>query len=63
MEFQINDSEIKDLKKEPTQVNGCKSCKDPLSNTQKWLLVLSFYILFSSIYGTYKLIENLVNFF
>lgn len=45
-----------------TQVNGCKQCKKGLSNTQKWLFGLSFYILLSSIYGTIKFLQFLSNF-
>jgi hypothetical protein len=47
--------------KKATKVTGCKTCKKGLSNTQKGLVVFSFYILISSIYGTYKLIESLIN--
>ena len=43
--------------KKATQVTGCKQCKKGLSKPQKGLLVLSLYILLSSIYGTVKLIQ------
>jgi hypothetical protein len=39
----------------------CQTCKKGLSTTQKSLVVLSFYILISSIYGTIKLIQLLSN--
>jgi hypothetical protein len=50
-------------KKEATQVTGCKQCKKGLSTTQKGLVILSMYILGTSIYGTIELIKNLVIFF
>ena len=49
--------------KKATQVNQCKQCKKGLSNTQKGLVVLSFYIFISSIYGTIKLIQLLSDLF
>jgi hypothetical protein len=47
--------------KKATQVTGCKQCEKGLSTPQKGLLVLSLYILLSSIYGTVKLIELINN--
>jgi hypothetical protein len=49
--------------KKATQVTGCKQCEKGLSVTQKGILVLSFYILGSSIYGTIKLIQLLYGLF
>lgn len=49
--------------KKSTQVTGCKTCKKGLSPSQKSLVVLSFYILISSIYGTIKLIQLLSSVF
>jgi hypothetical protein len=49
--------------KKATQVTQCKQCKKGLSATQKSLVVLSFYILISSIYGTIKLIQLLSDLF
>ena len=49
--------------KKATQVTQCKQCKTALNTTQKGLVVLSFYILISSIYGTIKLIQLLSDLF
>ena len=46
-----------------TEAKECKQCKKGLSTTQKSLVVLSFYILISSIYGTIKLIQLLSDLF
>jgi hypothetical protein len=41
----------------------CKTCKQKkLTNGQLAMIVSSFYILFSSIYGTIKLIKDLIAF-
>ena len=48
-------------KETSTQVTGCRTCKKGMSNPQKWILLLSIYILGSSIYGTVKLIELIAN--
>jgi hypothetical protein len=39
---------------------NCTTCKNPLSGVQKSIIVLSVYILLTSIYGTIELI-NLVS--
>jgi len=49
--------------KKATQVNGCKQCERGLSTTQKSLLILGFYILATSVYGTVKLLQLLSNLF
>jgi hypothetical protein len=54
MEIKIEENDIIDLGNEN---GGCTKCKNKLSNTQKWMIVLSIYIMSSCIYGTYKLIE------
>lgn len=41
----------------------CGSCKKKLSNTQITMAILSFYILFASIYGTIKLIKDIISIF
>lgn len=41
----------------------CNSCKKGISNTQKGMLVLSFYLLGSSIYGTVKLVQLIMSLF
>jgi hypothetical protein len=50
-------------KKESTQVKECQTCKKGLSKSQIGLIFFSMYIFASAIYGTYKLIENLINVF
>lgn len=45
------------------KTTDCKKCKKGLSKTQIGLIILSFYILISSIYGSYKLIGLLINSF
>lgn len=49
--------------KKATEVTGCKTCKEGLNKTQIGLIVFSMYIFASAIYGTYKIIENLINYF
>jgi hypothetical protein len=40
----------------------CKSCKQKkITNSQLAMVIASFYILFSSIYGTVKLIKELIH--
>jgi hypothetical protein len=40
---------------------GCKSCKKKgISHTDWLMIILSSYILFSSVYGTIKLIKELM---
>lgn len=39
----------------------CKSCKNPGMKPSHWVMViLSFYVLFSAIYGTIQLIKNIL---
>jgi hypothetical protein len=47
--------------KKATQTDGCQTCKKGLSKTQVGLIFFSMYIFASAIYGTYKIIENLMN--
>jgi len=49
--------------KKATKVTGCKTCKKGLSNAQKSMVVLGFYILITSIYGTIDLIKYIISFF
>jgi hypothetical protein len=46
-------------KEKATEVKGCKQCQKGLSTTQKGLVVLSMYILGTSIFGTIELIKYL----
>lgn len=42
---------------------GCKTCKKGLSKSHYLLLSFSFFMLGTSIYGTIKLISNIINYF
>jgi hypothetical protein len=53
---EINNSESNEGSEKPKK---CKSCKKGFRTGHILLLLLSFYILFSSIYGTIKLIKGL----
>jgi hypothetical protein len=56
----IDEKDIIDVTPEQPE-KECKTCKQKNITTGQWLMVLSsFYILFSSIYGTVKLIQNLI---
>lgn len=46
----------------PEQPEGeCKTCKQEGLNPGQWsMIIASFYILFAAIYGTIKLIHNLL---
>jgi hypothetical protein len=42
----------------------CKSCKRKSLSKSHWVMVIiSTYVLFSSIYGTIKLVKELINLF
>ena len=49
-------------KQKATEV-GCQACKKSFTSTQKGLIILSIYVLLSSIYGTIELIKNLIEIF
>jgi hypothetical protein len=49
--------------KKATEVTGCNTCKKGLNKKQYGLIIFSMYIFASTIYGTYKIIENLINYF
>jgi hypothetical protein len=43
---------------------GCKKCNEKNSLPVKpWLLIVSLYFTFSAIYGTIKIVENILNIF
>ena len=52
-EYQVNTKEIKDEKE-------CSTCKKGLNIGQKGTIILSFFMLGTSIYGTVKLIQLLM---
>jgi hypothetical protein len=42
----------------------CKTCKSKKLSKTHWLIMIgSFYLLFASVYGTVKLIKELINLF
>jgi hypothetical protein len=55
-EYNVNGTEI-DKEKE------CKSCAKGLNVSQKFVVLISIYMFGTSIYGTVKLIELIVNLF
>jgi hypothetical protein len=46
--------------KKATEVTGCNTCKKGLNKSQVGLIIFSMYIFASAIYGTYKIIQDLV---
>lgn len=48
--------------KKATEV-GCQACKKGLNNKQYSLILLGFYILGTSIYGTIELVKYIFAFF
>jgi hypothetical protein len=63
MEIKLEEKDVKDLKKDPTKVTNCKKCNEPYSKSQISILFIAFYILGTSIYGNYKLIQTIINLF
>lgn len=58
----IEEKDIIDVTPEQPE-KECKSCKQKkITNGQLAMIISSFYILFTSIYGTIKLIKELLNF-
>ncbi len=58
----IEEKDIIDITPEQPE-KECKTCKQKkITNSQLAMIITSFYILFSSIYGTVKLIKDLLNF-
>jgi hypothetical protein len=51
------------MKKEKATEVKCQACKKVFSNTQIGLIVVSVYVLISSVYGTIELIKNLIGLF
>jgi hypothetical protein len=44
-------------------VKNCKQCEKGMSSTQKWLIVVSIYVMISAIYGTIEIVKNLYSLF
>ena len=58
--IQKSDEIISKLEPQP----GCKTCKNnKLTTSQVWMVVLSVFILFTSIYGTVQLVKDIAGFF
>jgi hypothetical protein len=58
--IQKSDEIISKLENQP----GCKTCKNnKLSTTQIWMVVLSIFILTTSVYGTIQFVKDITNFF
>jgi len=58
--IQKSDEIMSKLEKEP----GCKTCKNnKLSASQVWMVVLSTFILVTSVYGTIQFVKDITNFF
>jgi hypothetical protein len=45
------------------ETKECKTCKKGLSKTQISMTIVSFYILFAAIYGTIKVVKDLISIF
>jgi hypothetical protein len=59
----IGEREIIDVTPEQPK-EGCKKCKNKgLKSHHIVMIVTSFYILFTSIYGTIKLIKDITHYF
>jgi hypothetical protein len=53
---------IYDIPEQPKK--ECKTCKSKKLSKTHWLIMIgSFYLLFASVYGTVKLIKELINLF
>jgi hypothetical protein len=56
----IEEKDIIDVSPEQPE-KECKTCKQKSLTPGQWAMIISsFYILFASIYGTIKLVENLL---
>ena len=47
----------------PVEKKGCQTCKKSGGKLTWTMVILSFYVLFSSIYGTVKLIKEIISSF
>ena len=54
---------MEETKTEATQVTGCQTCKKGLSRSQKWMVAFAFYMFGSSIYGTIKIVQEIIKLF
>lgn len=62
----IDEKDINTIPNEPKKCNTCKTGKEAVNEvrkTQKILILVSLYFLFATIYGTVKLIKDLLLYF
>ena len=62
----IDEKDINTIPNEPKKCNTCKTGKEAVNKvrkTQKFLILVSLYFLFATIYGTIKLIKELLLYF
>ena len=62
----IDEKDINTIPNEPKKCNTCKTGKEAVNKvrkTQKILILVSLYFLFATIYGTVKLIKDLLLYF
>lgn len=62
----IDEKDINLNSNQPKKCNTCKTgneAKEKVRKTQKILILISFYFLFATIYGTIKLIKDLLLYF
>ncbi len=45
------------------QKKGCTKCKKSLSKLQWYMIGLSIYVFVATIYGTIKIVENIISLF
>ena len=48
-------------KEKATEVTGCKTCKQGLSETQKSMIVFAVYLLIAAVIGTVDIVKYLIN--
>jgi hypothetical protein len=41
----------------------CKTCKKGLTTTHWTMVIASFYLLFAAVYGTIKIVQNIIDSF
>ena len=62
----IEEKDINTFSNQPKNCNTCKTGKEAyekVRKTQKILVFISFYFIFATIYGTVKLIKDLLQYF
>ena len=62
----IDEKDINTIPNKPKKCNTCKTGKEAVNKvrkTQKILIAVSFYFLFATIYGTVKLVKDVLHYF